>query len=256
MLPLASWHRGFGPRDNRHPWAPRTCADILDDVTDPIARQYLKISAHSDMATEPHLTNGLIGLRNFLKSVPGYGAQYSIEGGMEMLPRALAASLRAPTWSSTLPVVQVSRNRDERYIGHHPPRQTASRSRTSMRSSSRCPTTGCRTSNGPASGCGARWRRMSRTTIGPATTCASRSCSTGRSGVTPDRWLLGHARRVRRLLRLRRILPHERRDAWRAGMAAGRRRCAVALQQRRSHVDCARARFAARRSLRSRRAGA
>ena len=46
------------------------------------------------MATEPHLTNGLIGLRNFLKSVPGYGAQYSIEGGMEMLPRALAATLR------------------------------------------------------------------------------------------------------------------------------------------------------------------
>ena len=55
---------------------------------DPVARKYLKIGAHSDMATEPHLVNGLIGLRNFLKSVPGYGAQYSIEGGMERLARA------------------------------------------------------------------------------------------------------------------------------------------------------------------------
>ena len=78
--------------DNAHPWARRTCEEILDQVADPIARQYLKVGAHSDMATEPHLTNGLIGLRNFLKSVPGYGAQYPIEGGMEMLrggwPRA------------------------------------------------------------------------------------------------------------------------------------------------------------------------
>ena len=91
MMPLARWHRGFVPDDNRHPWASRTCADILDEVPDRIARQFLKVSAHSDMATEPHLTSGLIGLRNFLKAVPGYGAQYTIEGGMEMLPRHLAA---------------------------------------------------------------------------------------------------------------------------------------------------------------------
>ena len=35
-----------------------------------------------------------------------------------------------------------------------------------MRWSWRCPTTGCRTSNGPANAWAARWRRMSRTTIG------------------------------------------------------------------------------------------
>ena len=115
MLPLASWHRGFGPDDNRHPWASRTCADILEDVPDPIARRYLKITAHSDMATEPHLTSGLIGLRNFLKSVPVYGAQYSIEGGMEMLPRRLAASLARTHVELDAPVVRVSRTRDHRY---------------------------------------------------------------------------------------------------------------------------------------------
>ncbi|MEO8036348.1 MAG: FAD-dependent oxidoreductase [Acidobacteriota bacterium] len=115
MLPLASWHRGFGPDDNGHPWASRTCADILEDVPDPIARQYLKITAHSDMATEPHLTSGLIGLRNFLKSVPVYGAQYSIEGGMEMLPQRLAASLMRTDVELDAPVVRVSRSRDGRY---------------------------------------------------------------------------------------------------------------------------------------------
>ena len=58
MLPLARWHRGFGPGDKRHPWAARTCADILEEVPDPVARRYLKVTAHSDMATEPHLAAG------------------------------------------------------------------------------------------------------------------------------------------------------------------------------------------------------
>ena len=71
MLPLANWYRGFVEADNRHPWARRTCQQVLDDVVDPVARTYLKIAAHSDMATEPHLTNGLIGLRNFLSPFPG-----------------------------------------------------------------------------------------------------------------------------------------------------------------------------------------
>ena len=68
------------------------------------------------MATEPHLTSGLIGLRNFLKSVAGYGAQYSIEGGMEMLPRALASSLRQTDVVLDTPVVQVSAARHDHYI--------------------------------------------------------------------------------------------------------------------------------------------
>jgi monoamine oxidase len=116
MLSKASWYRGFGPDDNRHPWASRTCADVLDEVTDPVARRYLEITAHSDMATEPHLTSGLIGLRNFLKSVPGYGAQYSIEGGMEMLPRRLASSLVRTELVLDTPVVAVSAGAHDRYI--------------------------------------------------------------------------------------------------------------------------------------------
>ena len=115
MMSLPSWHRGFGPDDNPHPWASRTCAEILDEVPDAVARQFLKVTAHSDMATEPHLTSALIGLRNFLKSVPGYGAQYSIEGGMEMLPRRLAASLRSTDVVLDTAVIQVARASSDGY---------------------------------------------------------------------------------------------------------------------------------------------
>jgi len=115
MLPLASWSRGFVEDDNRHPWARRTAAEILDEVTDPVARKYLTVEAHSDMATEPHLTNGLVGLRNFLKSVPGYGAQYWIHGGMELLPRRLAAGLTRTDVELEAAVVHVSRTRQDRY---------------------------------------------------------------------------------------------------------------------------------------------
>ena len=115
MLPLANWYRGFVEADNQHPWARRTCQQVLDDVVDPVARTYLKIGAHSDMATEPHLANGLIGLRNFLKSVPGYGAQYSIEGGMERLAQRLADRLTSTRFELEAVVTALSRQRDGRY---------------------------------------------------------------------------------------------------------------------------------------------
>ena len=115
MLPLASWYRGFVEADNQHPWARRTCQQVLDDVVDPVARRYLKIGAHSDMATEPHLASGLIGLRNFLKSVPGYGAQYSIEGGMERLARRIADRLTSTRFELEAVVTALSRRRDGRY---------------------------------------------------------------------------------------------------------------------------------------------
>ncbi len=38
MLPLANWYRGFVEADNQHPWARRTCQQVLDDVVDPVAR--------------------------------------------------------------------------------------------------------------------------------------------------------------------------------------------------------------------------
>lgn len=115
QVPISSWYRGFTQDDNRHPWALRSCEELLDEIDDPMARRYLKIVMHSDMATEPHLANGLIGLRNVLKNVPGYGAQYTLEGGMERLPRRLAAQLTNTDVRLNAPVTRVSRRPDGRY---------------------------------------------------------------------------------------------------------------------------------------------
>jgi monoamine oxidase len=115
MLPLANWYRGFTPADNSHPWANCSGEDLLAAVDDPIAERYLRTLIHSDLATEPHLVNGLIGLRNVLKNVPGFGAQYTIEGGMEMLPRQLAAGLARTEVQLEAPVSCVSRTRDGSY---------------------------------------------------------------------------------------------------------------------------------------------
>ena len=72
MMPIETWFEGFWQDDNKHPWARRTCEEILNEVDDPTARKFLKAMVHTDMATEPHLTSGLNGLKNFVMDLPGY----------------------------------------------------------------------------------------------------------------------------------------------------------------------------------------
>jgi monoamine oxidase len=108
ILPLSKWYQGLEQGDNGHPWARRTFEEMLNEVADPVAKAYLKVAVHSDLATEPNLTNGLNGLRKLLGSVPGYGAQYSIDGGMDMLPRRLAEHLTSTNVVLNAPVVRVS----------------------------------------------------------------------------------------------------------------------------------------------------
>ena len=155
------------PQDNAHPWARRTCEEILEQVADPVARKYLKAVAHSDMATEPHLTNGLIGLRNFLKSVPGYGAQYSIARRHGDAP-ASAGREPAPhrTWSSTL------RSCGCRGIATRATRSASCRARRVVQQDFDAvvvalPYNRAQDIEWAGERLRARWRRMSRTTIGP-----------------------------------------------------------------------------------------
>ena len=70
ILPLSKWYRGLEQGDNGHPWARRTFEEMLNEVADPVAKAYLRVAVHSDLATEPNLTNGLNGLRTLLGSVP------------------------------------------------------------------------------------------------------------------------------------------------------------------------------------------
>jgi monoamine oxidase/SAM-dependent methyltransferase len=89
------WYEGNSHFDNTHPWSKRSCQEILEEVADPIARRYLTVAVHSDLATEPHCTNGLNGLKNFLMDVPGYLRLYSVAGGLEQIPRLLERRLAA-----------------------------------------------------------------------------------------------------------------------------------------------------------------
>lgn len=89
----ADYYEGHGHDDNRHPWANKTFADVLDEIPDEDARRYIAVVARSDVATEPHLTSALNGLKNVLMDEPGYLRLYSIVGGIERLIDGLMESL-------------------------------------------------------------------------------------------------------------------------------------------------------------------
>src|SRR5580658_7078829 len=114
-MPKADWYEGTPHFDNTHPWASRTCADILDDVPDDTARKYLQVAVHSDLATEPHLTNGLNGLKNFLMDVPGYLHLYSVNGGNQRVLELLRQQLTNTTIETHCRVTRVEKNPDETY---------------------------------------------------------------------------------------------------------------------------------------------
>jgi protoporphyrinogen oxidase/SAM-dependent methyltransferase len=89
MIP-AQYYEGVGKDDNAHPWANINCQELLEkSVDDETARKFFKIAARSDIASEPHLTSGLNGLKNFLMDLDGYIDLYSIVGGNEQLIKKL-----------------------------------------------------------------------------------------------------------------------------------------------------------------------
>ena len=81
--------------DNNDPLARQTFEALLDSITDPIVRRYIEVCVHSDVAAEPRQTSASYGLQNFLMNEPGYMSLYTIVGGIEQLPRALAKQLSA-----------------------------------------------------------------------------------------------------------------------------------------------------------------
>jgi monoamine oxidase len=92
-LPLDVWKSDESVAGLLHAWSDLTWGEILANVPDPIARTYLEIVCHSDLATESHLTDGLNGLRNHLLDHPAYVRHVAVEGGMEVVTRRLADRL-------------------------------------------------------------------------------------------------------------------------------------------------------------------
>src|SRR3972149_9924818 len=50
--------------DNKHSCANRSLRELLDEIPDETARRYVEVAIRSDVASEPHRTNGVTGLKN------------------------------------------------------------------------------------------------------------------------------------------------------------------------------------------------
>jgi monoamine oxidase len=81
--------------DNDDPLSQRSFRSLLQRVSDPIARRYIEVAVHSDLATAPEHTNAIYGLQNYLMDEPEYMRLYTIDGGIERLPEEIAKRLQA-----------------------------------------------------------------------------------------------------------------------------------------------------------------
>jgi monoamine oxidase/SAM-dependent methyltransferase len=109
LCPPADYYEGHWQDDNQHPWANQTFREVLDEIPDEAARKYVEVAVRSDLATEPHLTSALNGLKNVLMDDPRYLRLYSIAGGIECLMTTLAKKITSTVVRQS-PVVRVCKN--------------------------------------------------------------------------------------------------------------------------------------------------
>jgi monoamine oxidase len=95
LISPAEYYESDWRTDNQDPLAKQTFAQLLQTVPDAAARKYIEVSIHSDLATEPHRTNAVYGLQNYLMNEPGYMSLYSIDGGIERLVHELTRRVKA-----------------------------------------------------------------------------------------------------------------------------------------------------------------
>ena len=109
------YYDSYSGVDNAHPWANRSLRDVLDEMLpDENARRYVEVIIRSDLATEPHLTNGVNGLKNILLDMPEYQSYYTIPGGLQQLVDRLVSSLKS-TIRLDAPVVKATPRADGRW---------------------------------------------------------------------------------------------------------------------------------------------
>ena len=94
-ISTAEYYESDWRADNADPLCRQTFAELLAGIPDAAARRYVAAAVHSDVATEPRHTSAAYGLQNWLMNEPGYMKLYGIDGGLERLPRAIAARLSA-----------------------------------------------------------------------------------------------------------------------------------------------------------------
>lgn len=115
MMTLDQYFEGVGRDDNDHPWMDKSGLDvILDEIKDEMARRYVRINAHSDIAIGPNETSGLNALKNFLMDYDEYIQYYCVEGGNERIVDKLAEIVQAEIALYSR-VRRVGRTEDGRY---------------------------------------------------------------------------------------------------------------------------------------------
>ena len=115
MVSPIEYYEGVGAHDNEHPWAHINAEELLErEVSDPVAKRFLKVMARSDIATESHNTNGLNALKNFVMDVDGYIGLYSIQNGNEQLVEGLKSEIDAEIKLNHR-VLKVGKNGSGRY---------------------------------------------------------------------------------------------------------------------------------------------
>ncbi|WP_146503107.1 flavin monoamine oxidase family protein [Rubinisphaera italica] len=94
MIPDEFYHsdhpEGSPDQANNYPFS-----DLLSEIQNEATQKYVQTLIHSDLATEPSLTNVAYGLQNYLMNDADYMLLYGIVGGNEQLPRELAARIHA-----------------------------------------------------------------------------------------------------------------------------------------------------------------
>lgn len=108
LISPAEYYESDWKLDNEDPLSDASFEALLARIPDEQARQYVRVAVHSDLATEPHQTNAMYGLQNFLMNERDYMQLYTIEGGIERLPQELARRISARVLLNH-PVVRVER---------------------------------------------------------------------------------------------------------------------------------------------------
>ena len=101
QLSPTDYYEGLWTTDNAHPLSSKSYTELLDGLHNDDVRSYVEAIARSDVASEPHLTSALDGLKNILMDHPAYMRLYSINGGnqrlVDELEERISADIRLDT---------------------------------------------------------------------------------------------------------------------------------------------------------------
>jgi protoporphyrinogen oxidase len=114
LITPSDYYESDWKEDNQDPLSRQRFDDLLSAIPDEAARKLIRVAVHSDLATEPHQTNAMYALQNYLMNEPGYMRLYTIEGGIESLTKRLAERISSRILLNHR-VISVARTPENKY---------------------------------------------------------------------------------------------------------------------------------------------